>query len=411
MLTLPPSCRWPPTSPPLTPPSPSHCSNDVASFLSGDFPAIYGEAASLKSFELAFFVHNGRNVVQMLPPLTLSPGATTLPEFTLKNVHLDTGIVLVALVRAVLVFSGSSAKASSLGLGWLPLPLATCSLGGAALTGAIESAVFTSPLPPALCCPIPGHPHFILKPSAGAAASFACQLVCASDDENMPLTAPDALGLPGPDDFADEDEVQQLPPLPLQHVPADEDVIEDSAAAAPPHRPPPPAPRRASSAELPLASSSLSLSASSSSSSSSSAAASAAPAPARPHPSTSRPAPPRASLPLAPDLHALLHVTFSFELRGAVHALQVDNDQPFSDFRSSRPTTWQLHCGRASDAPHPPVRKLLVARAGRGVHLVANLPGSPPLALTSEAVGAAAAHAREARSRISRRLTTASTAS
>ncbi len=42
-----------------------------------------------------------------------------------------------------------------------------------------------------------------------------------------------------------------------------------------------------------------------------------------------------------------------------------------------------------------------MARAGRGVHLVANLPASPPLALTSEAVGAAAAHAREARAHAS----------
>jgi hypothetical protein len=50
-------------------------------FLSGDFPALYGDAASLKHFELAFFVHNGRNITQLLKPLTLQPGANAVPEF------------------------------------------------------------------------------------------------------------------------------------------------------------------------------------------------------------------------------------------------------------------------------------------------------------------------------------------
>jgi hypothetical protein len=31
-----------------------------------------------------------------------------------------------------------------------------------------------------------------------------------------------------------------------------------------------------------------------------------------------------------------MHVTFSFELRGALQTMQVDNDQPFSDFRSAQ---------------------------------------------------------------------------
>ena len=77
-----------------------------------------------------------------------------------------------------------------------------------------------------------------------------------------------------------------------------------------------------------------------------------------------------------------MHVTFSFELRGASQTMQVDNDQPFSDFRSAS----AICCMSLLTPPPPFTRKLLVARAGRGFHLVANLPGSQPLAPTSESV-------------------------
>ncbi len=93
-----------------------------------------------------------------------------------------------------------------------------------------------------------------------------------------------------------------------------------------------------------------------------------------------------------------MHVTFSFELRGALQTMQVDNDQPFSDFRSVQLCVCALLYGAVDPPPPPPSpllslfpRKLLVARAGRGFHLVANIPDSQPLALTSESVCSRAA--------------------
>jgi hypothetical protein len=40
----------------------------------------------------------------------LQPGSNVVPEFTIRNVHLDTGIVLVALVRAVIALHSSASK-------------------------------------------------------------------------------------------------------------------------------------------------------------------------------------------------------------------------------------------------------------------------------------------------------------
>jgi hypothetical protein len=318
-----------------------HLSLDVDSFLSGDFLSLYGSPATLKHFELAFLVHNGRNVIQqLLPPVMLLPGSNKVPEFTIPDVFLDTGIVLVALVRAVLSFSGSSLKTCSVGTGWLPLPLATCSNSGAVLTGSVRGSLLTSPLPSGLCCPIAGHSHVILKSSASAAtaASFSCRIVCASDDENMPLEAPDALGVPRQDDFADEGDVLPLQAADIKQQldfqqPADEDVIADSSAIATSssapavavsQRVPPPVVPRCSSATglAPPHSSTLST-------------ASAAARPNPPsrllnQPSHSQ----RAALPHSVELEALMHVTFSFELRGEAVLLQVDIDQPFTDFRS-----------------------------------------------------------------------------
>lgn len=49
-----------------------------------------------------------------------------------------------------------------------------------------------------------------------------------------------------------------------------------------------------------------------------------------------------------------MHVTFSFELRGALQTMQVDNDQPFSDFRSVQLCVCALLYDAVDPPPLPP---------------------------------------------------------